>query len=299
MSSEPVHARRNPEDSARAEGAESAAGLADAAGSVRAAGLAGSAGAAGFAGSAGAPAGAASQDVAAVGAGGTRRAPASGQAARTASATPDHETHCAVAAAGPALGSTTPPGPRLPQLRMQFRAFAALQPVSLPPGYTLATLVEREVSEWGAVLHATGQLGAWDLARAERCLDDPRPVVPEGTYLILHRDRAVATACTVLPTPAEPRAELGWVAVAPAHQGHGLGLPVCRAVLWYARSRAWPVAILNTDDWRLAAIKTYLRLGFEPELTHDSHDARWREIRRRLAAAPAPQQGQRGQGGTR
>ena len=217
---------------------------------------------------------------------------ASGQAAGTAGAATGHETRYAAVAGTPALTSPATPSPRLPQLRMQFRAFAALEPVSLPPGYRLATLAERDASEWIAVLNATGQLGAWDRARAERCLNDPRLVLPEGTYLIMDDDRAVATACTVLPTPAEPRAELGWVAVDPGDQGRGLGLQVCRAVLWYARRRGWPAATLNTDDWRLPAIRTYLKFGFEPELTHDSHGARWREVRRRLAtAALAPRPG--------
>ena len=195
------------------------------------------------------------------------------------------------AAGGRAPSTAAPPEPRPPQLRMQFRAFAALEAVRLPPGYTLATLAERTPSEWIAVLNATGQLGAWDRARAERCINDPRPVVPEGTYLVMHRGHAVATACTVLPTPAERRAELGWVAVDPAHQGRGLGLQVCAAVLWYARRHGWTAAILNTDDWRLPAIRIYLKLGFEPEIPHDSHPARWQEIHRLLAtraAAPSP-----------
>ncbi|MCY4484823.1 MAG: GNAT family N-acetyltransferase [Spirochaetaceae bacterium] len=183
----------------------------------------------------------------------------------------------------PAPDGKAPDGIRRPQLKMQFPASAALQPVRLPDGYSLATLAERDASEWIAVLNANGQLGAWDAARAERCFNDPRPVIPEGTWLIMHRGRAVATACTVLPTAAEPRHELGWVAVDPAHQGKGLGRQVCAAVLWYARRRGWPASTLNTDDWRLPAIRTYLKLGFEPEITHDSHPARWQEVHRLLA----------------
>jgi mycothiol synthase len=175
---------------------------------------------------------------------------------------------------------------------MQFRAYAALAPVRLPPGYSLATLAQQDAEEWIAVLNATGQLGTWDDARAHTALTAERPVLAGGTYLILRGERAVATACTIAPTAAEPRSELGWVAVAPAHQGHGLGLQVCSAVLWYARREGWPATTLNTDDWRLPAIRTYLKLGFEPELTHDSHGARWREVRRRLAtAAMAPRPG--------
>ena len=183
--------------------------------------------------------------------------------------------------------SSETPERKLPQLRMQFRAYAALTPVRLPSGYTLATLPRRDTADWIAVLAANGQLGAWDERRAHTVLTGERPALAAGTYLVLCGEHAVATACTVPPTAVEPRSELGWVAVTPAHQGRGLGLQVCGAVLWYARREGWPATTLSTDDWRLPAIKTYLKLGFEPELTHGSHAARWQEVHQQLAAAPA------------
>ena len=200
----------------------------------------------------------------------------------------DDENRCTGIVRRPAFSDQTPER-KLPQLRMQFRAHAALAPVRLPSGYTLATLTQRDTADWIAVLAANAQLGTWDERRAHTLLTGERPVLAAGTYLVLCGGQAVATACTVPPTAAEPRSELGWVAVAPAHQGHGLGLQVCCAVLWYARREGWPATTLSTDDWRLPAIRTYLKLGFEPELTHDSHAARWQEVHQRLAAAPAVQ----------
>ena len=58
--------------------------------------------------------------------------------------------------------------------------------------------------------------------------------------------------------------ELGWVAVAPAHRGQGLGLAVCSSLI--ARltladeSRLWG----STQDHRLAALRIYFTLGFHP-----------------------------------
>ena len=187
--------------------------------------------------------------------------------------------------------SSETPERKLPQLRMQFRAYAALAPVRLPAGHTLATLPQRDTAEWIAVLAANGQLGTWDERHAHTVLTGERPVSAAGTYLVLCGETAVATACTVPPTAVEPRSELGWVAVTPAHQGRGLGRQVCSAVLWYARRQGWPATTLCTDDWRLPAINTYLKLGFEPELTHGSHAARWQEVHQRLAAAAAQAQG--------
>ena len=44
----------------------------------------------------------------------------------------------------------------------------------------------------------------------------------------------------------------------------------------------WAVARLWTDDWRLPAIKTYLNLGFEPDIEHESHPERWRAVFEKL-----------------
>ena len=37
-------------------------------------------------------------------------------------------------------------------------------------------------------------------------------------------------------------------------------------------------AYLTTDDYRIPAIKCYLRAGFEPEMTEDDHPERWEKI---------------------
>ena len=37
-------------------------------------------------------------------------------------------------------------------------------------------------------------------------------------------------------------------------------------------------AFLSTDDFRLPAIRTYLKLGFEPYLVHENQRERWRKV---------------------
>jgi len=54
----------------------------------------------------------------------------------------------------------------------------------------------------------------------------------------------------------------------------GREYPKCR----YSESS--PRNSRTTQDFRLTAIKTYLRLGFEPEITEPDHRARWDELRR-------------------
>ena len=139
---------------------------------------------------------------------------------------------------------------------------------------------------WSA-LNATGQLGDWDADRADNWLSGERRAIPEGTFIVTFDGRPAATCCTIPPTSTERRAELGWLSVAPEHQGRGLGYQACLAVLHFARRMGYAEIYLNTDDWRLPAVKTYLALGFEPEMAHESHPRRWesgvRKTRRRRA----------------
>ena len=178
--------------------------------------------------------------------------------------------------------------PKLPQLRMTLDAFDSLPPVALPSGYGMTTLREAGVDAWVDALNATGQLGDWDADRAGDWLSGERHAIPEGTFIVTSDGRPAATCCTIPPTSTEPRAELGWLSVSPEHQGRGLGSQVCLAVLHFARRMGYAEIYLNTDDWRLPAVKTYLDLGFEPEMAHESHPRRWEAVYEKLGAARAP-----------
>jgi len=56
-------------------------------------------------------------------------------------------------------------------------------------------------------------------------------------------------------------------------------------VLQLLREIGYADAWLSTDDHRLAAIRTYLALGFEPVCTDASHAERWQIVRHKLKAA--------------
>lgn len=170
------------------------------------------------------------------------------------------------------------PHRELPQLDMIFNRFHCLPQVTLPPGYRLDTLQERSTDDWIDALNATGQLGEWNQDSATRWLQGERHAIPAGTCFIIFEDCPIATACAIAPTPGEPRPEFGWVSVSPDHQGRGLGYQVSLAALLFIRGLGYGETFLHTDDVRLAAIKTYLKLGFEPHLTHASHESRWAAV---------------------
>ncbi len=60
--------------------------------------------------------------------------------------------------------------------------------------------------------------------------------------------------------------------------GRGLGTLVCLAALHQMRAEGRQRAVLQTDDFRLAAIRTYARLGFQPLLFSADHRRRWRAV---------------------
>src|SRR5438874_1015563 len=97
----------------------------------------------------------------------------------------------------------------------------------------------------------------------------------------MHRGRWSRDGCEGTCSAIEER-DVGRAAVAPKHRGHGLGLQVCQAVLDFIHGLGHGYAYLLTDDFRLPAIKTYLRLGFEPEIVDPSHPARWAALRQAL-----------------
>ena len=169
------------------------------------------------------------------------------------------------------------------QLRMGYTRFDALPAPQPVRGYGLRSFLPGDEDAWVSILR-TGDFGEWDRPRLDRMLAGARaPLPPEGIFFATRGDRPVGTACVFLqPGEGGDVPELGWVAVHPAHRGRGLGLEVCLAALGFVRGLGRRYAYLGTEDFRLPAIRTYLRLGFEPEMVDPSHPARWEALRRAL-----------------
>lgn len=172
------------------------------------------------------------------------------------------------------------------QLRMGFTHFSTLTPPEHVPGYELRRFRPGDEDAWVALL-ATGDFGTWDRPRLDAMLAGERAPMPlAGIFFATYHDQPVGAACTFLPRDAHGElAEVGWVVVHPDHRGHGLGLQLCRAVLQYVRQLGHCYAFLQTEDFRVPAIKTYLRLGFEPEMSDPGHPAWWAAFLRTHAPA--------------
>lgn len=170
-----------------------------------------------------------------------------------------------------------------PMLRMWFDALDTLPDLALSPQYQVRSFQPGDEGLWIALLQENGELGHWDGERAGKVfVAENGRVWRESIHFIMEGSKAVATACVQVHNLHPNLPELGWVAAAPDYRGKGLGWAACMAVLHFMRDRGYDRCFLKTNDKRLPAIKTYLRLGFTPDMSHASYPARWEEIRASL-----------------
>jgi mycothiol synthase len=158
---------------------------------------------------------------------------------------------------------------------MRRESLDGLPVLNLPDRFELRTFRVGDEARWAQLVH--GAIGEWDeQSTARQFLGDPG-VSPDGIFFFVGGDGYVATATDKsLPDPAV--GYLHMVAVAPTYRGRGLGRGISLAVMLHMRARACREAILDTDDFRLPAIRTYLGLGFIPEIVGDGHRHRWDRI---------------------
>ncbi len=97
-------------------------------------------------------------------------------------------------------------------------------------------------------------------------------IVPTGT------DQIVATAAIQLHEYKPDSATLHMVYTHPDHRGKGLGAWVTVAAMGYAHAHGLPVMYLTTDEFRIPAIKIYLKYGFRPVLYREDMAGRWQSV---------------------
>jgi len=152
--------------------------------------------------------------------------------------------------------------------------------LNLPVGVCLFPFGEDGPAVWEHIVNtAFGSAFVFDTKmRAEPAFR------PERIIFLAQNDKPVAVAAAWQRDKWPPgTGYLHYVGVLPEAQGQALGYWVSLAALHQMRREGNACAVLETHDFRLAAIKTYLRLGFVPDTTtHESYAQRWAEIMAKL-----------------
>jgi mycothiol synthase len=110
-------------------------------------------------------------------------------------------------------------------------------------------------------------------------------LVPNGLFVIFHTGSNVLVASAgAVHNPNPGRyyfpfgGELGELIVHPEHRRRGLGSTASALVVRRLLAAGYESIRVGVQGFRLAAIKTYLRLGFVPFLHHEDLFVRWQRI---------------------
>ena len=167
-----------------------------------------------------------------------------------------------------------------------------LPALAVPDGYALRTYREGDEAAWGAIMESPEGIGReWTVEKVRASMMEKPQFEAAGLFFVTcaaENERAVASACAWRSPSAPPdMGHVHMVCALPEHRGKGLGRLVTLATLRYMRDRGDRAAQLQTDDFRLAAVRTYLALGFVPVYVEDEasdHVARWSEVFRKVMA---------------
>lgn|GEM_PF-2007899 len=164
------------------------------------------------------------------------------------------------------------------QLKMRCRLPEQISTFVPPPGYILRSYTEGDEKAWVNIINNSIGSG-WTVERFNTEMKETSWFNPQGLFFVVKENIPVGTACCQIQKVNQQEfAYLHMVGVLPEHRGKGLGKVLCSKVLSYFREKGFAEVFLNTDDWRLPAIKCYLGLGFEPECPDELHQLRWKIV---------------------
>jgi mycothiol synthase len=153
---------------------------------------------------------------------------------------------------------------------------AKIPEANVPPEYTLRVLGPDEKEKWEELILATFKEKTSFYERIE----SSKGYAEDGVFVISHGEKLIATGTALCSRELLGEcANVHMIAADIAYSGKKLGYEITAAVLRRIRDAGFDKAFLTTDDFRLPAIKTYLALGFVPDMQVDeTMPERWEKI---------------------
>lgn len=168
------------------------------------------------------------------------------------------------------------------QLKM-IRYSAPVTPRILPSGWCFALYggTESEILDWIAICRE-GLFGPGCSRESfAKYIERWRDLTPTQDLFFVLDDSGRRVATSAYVRYSDGTGYLHCVGSLPETRGRGVGHAMLAHALEMGEERKTPYTILTTDDFRLAAIKTYLDAGFLPVLYHDPDSdmkARWDKV---------------------
>jgi cysteine synthase A len=166
----------------------------------------------------------------------------------------------------------------LPQLIMKHDLINVETDIKLPDGITVKTNIKNAKNVWeDIILDAFGE--HYDFS----FMTNINGYKEENLFFLYDGNLPVATIGVA--EKGNDNGKTGWyhmVAVKNSARGKGLGEILGKLALAVIKKKGYKCAMLSTDDHRIPAIKTYIKLGFKPCYTHESHFNRFEEILKKI-----------------
>ncbi len=152
-------------------------------------------------------------------------------------------------------------------------------PVSVPPvpdGYLFRQFRPGDEKEYDDLFH----LAFADEGRFPQILEH----VLEGGFFVIEdvASSELVSSCQAWRGSIMPRhpdaGHIGWLVTDPSHAGKRLGTIVAASATNRVAAEGYSRPCLGTEDFRLAAISIYLKLGWKPYLYCEEMESRWRSI---------------------
>ncbi|MDO4618245.1 MAG: GNAT family N-acetyltransferase [Clostridia bacterium] len=164
------------------------------------------------------------------------------------------------------------------QLFMRIDNLENLPEIVLPEGVTLKTHKEGMEKDWEALIEASfGTHYSF-----ETMLTNWKGYAPDCVFYMVKDGKLISTASAVENADFEGEGWLHMVGTHPESRGLGAGKIATLAVLHSFKDRGYKSVVLSTDDERIPAIATYLKLGFKPIFTDDTHEGRWAKVMQQI-----------------
>ncbi len=101
-------------------------------------------------------------------------------------------------------------------------------------------------------------------------------------FFIVECDGDAAATIAVIPNHETKEGYIHMVGCKPEYRGEGVGTRMNAEAVRALHRAGMKTAYLTTDDWRIPAIKSYLRAGFYPDIIDGEHRARWDAIMEKI-----------------
>lgn len=149
----------------------------------------------------------------------------------------------------------------------------------IPQGLEIQSFAERPdaLNEWLDIVQyglTDGRMGA---ECYKSCMTDRKWYDEKMCFFVINEGEAVATI-TVICDYDNKEGYIHMVACKPECRGRGIGNLLNDWAVYILKKEKMETAYLTTDDWRIPAIKSYLKFGFNPDLSTQDYKDRWQAI---------------------